>query len=272
MERLFTLVHLIIFQYLTGLSMQYNRMGCEGLTVLAPAITRLKALTGLDLSCNNMSFIYDHTRAELLGETLASLPKLRRLDLSNNRIKNKLSAVLTRIEQTLTHLELSACGLSDLDLQYLTRSNHVRHLQGLDISENNLGKHFEHFCELLQAAGKNLIVLETEDCCLDQTHFTHLSHITCKNLFCLRFWNLSRNVAPLNVDTLLEDMKAMITMPHLETFLVSYPAELVPDDIAVDDVCIETRRQTYQQRLHTALNKLCENISRKPLNVVLVNS
>lgn len=254
--------------------MQYNRVGCEGLTVLAPAIQKLKSLTGLDLSCNNMSLIYDHARAELLGETLASLPKLHRLDLSNNRIKNKLSVVLTPIQQPLTHLELSACGLSDQDLQYLTRSHHVHHLQGLDISENNLGKHFDHFYSLLQSVGKQLVVLETEDCCLDQTHFTHLFHITSRNLTCLRFWNLSRNIAPSNSDTLIEDIKAIVTMPCLETFLVSYPAELVPslDDVSVDEAVTQTQRQIYQQRLHTALNKLCENVNRTRLNVVLVNS
>lgn len=252
--------------------MQYNGMGCEGLTVLAPTIQKMKALTGLDLSCNNISLMNDHTRAQLLGETLSNLPELCRLDLSNNRIKNKLSTVLAKIQQSLTHLELSACGLNEVDLQYLSRSHHVQNLQELDISENSLGRNFEQLCTLLRALGQKLVVLETEDCCLDQTHFTHLFHITSKSLTSLRFWNLSRNVAPTNSDMLLEDMKAMVTMPSLETFLVSYPAELVPSAEELDDTALQTQRTIYQQRLHTALNKLCENFSRTPLNVILVNT
>ena len=253
--------------------MQYNRMECEGLAILAPQIQKLKGLTGLDLSCNNLSLIHDHPRAELLGEVLASLPKLHRLDISNNRIRNKLPAILGKMQKSLTNLELSACGLSDLDLRYLTRSHHAHHLQGLDISENDLGRHFDPFCSLLQATGKQLVVLETEDCCLDQSHFTHLFHITSRYMSCLRFWNISRNTGPSSSDILLQDMKAIALMPSMETFLVSYPAELVPSlEISEDYTVVQSQRQAYQQRLHAALNKLCENVSRKRLNVVFVNS
>ena len=251
--------------------MQYNSIGCEGLTILAPAIQRFKELTGLDLSCNNITLMHDHSRAELLGQSLSTLPNLCRLDLSNNRIKNKLSVLLGKMQQSLTNLELSACGLSDMDLRYLAKSHHVHRLQGLDISENNLGSHFEQFCTLLQALGKQLVVLETEDCCLDQTHFTQLFHVASRNLPCLRFWNISRNEGPSNSDILLQDMKIILTIASLETFLVSYPAELVASVDVSEGTILQTRK-VYQQRLHTALNKLCENDSSKRLNVVFVNS
>ena len=251
--------------------MQYNRIGCEGLTILAPAIQRLKGLTGLDLSCNNIALMLDHSRAELLGQSLSTLPNLCRLGLSNNRIRNKLSVLLGKLQQSLTYLELSACGLSDMDLRYLTKSHHAHGLQRLDISENNIGRHFEQFCTLLQALGKQLVVLETEDCCLDQTHCTHLFHITSRNLQCLRFWNISRNVGPSNSDILLQDMKIILTMPSLETFLVSYPAELVPSAEFSEDT-ISQAREVYQQMLHASVNKLCEDDNRMRLNVVFVKS
>ena len=73
--------------------------------------------------------MHDHSRAELLGQSLSTLPNLCRLDLSNNRIKNKLSVLLGKMQQSLMNLELSACGLSDMDLRYLAKSHHVHRLQ-----------------------------------------------------------------------------------------------------------------------------------------------
>ncbi len=243
-------------------------MGCGGLIVLAPTLQKLTSLTGLDLSCNNITLLHDHQTAKLLGHTLASLPLLSRLDLSNNRIKNQLATILGSIAP-LKHLELAACGLSDEDLLYLSRSRHVEHIQELDISENNFSRHFEHLVTLLNALCKQIMVLEMEDCALDERHLTHLFLITSKQLAVLRHWNISRNLGPRMPHTLLEDLKAVVAMPYLVSVVVSYPQELGTDVPEGTDNA--TTQKDYQMHLHQSLNRLCERTNRKPFNVVLVN-
>ena len=66
------------------------------------------------------------------------MPKLHRLDLSNNRIKTRLRRVLDSIVRPLTFLRLAGCGLTVTDLIYLSYSHHSTNLVELDISENNL--------------------------------------------------------------------------------------------------------------------------------------
>ncbi len=240
-------------------------MGPDGLTVLAPILQNLKALASLDMSCNNIALINDQETAELLADTLASLPQLRRLNLSNNRIRHKVATILGKVQQPLTHLELSACGLSDQDLQYLSRSHHCRHIQDLDISENNLGRQFESFCALLSAT-EGISVLETEDCFIDELQFSNLVNVNLQQLQHLRYWNASRNVAPRNADFLLEDMKAVIRMKFLETIVLSYPV-----DIVVSDSEDAQEKRAYEMMLHASLNKLCSQANRTSLKVVLVN-
>ncbi len=260
------------FQYLTALCMQYNALCCQGFTVLAPVLKNLKALQGLDLSCNNINMYSSHEVAELLGECIGNLPNLCRLDLSNNRIKNKLRVILTNMQKPLKHLELAGCGISDIDLQYLSISPHAKSLEALELSENNLGKHFEHTCALLNSIGNNLVILETEDCNLDQSHFTQLFYITSKELTSLRYWNISRNLAPQNSRLLMDDLKAVVSMKSLETILISYPEEFLPSTDNTDEFALETARHRYQNELFTMLSGMCENIGRPLLKVVLVYS
>ena len=252
--------------------MQYNALCCQGFTVLAPVLMNLQALQGLDLSCNNINMYSNHEVAELLGECLGNLPNLCRLNLSNNRVKNKLRVILTRMHKPLKHLKLTGCGISDIDLHYLSTSPHAKSLEALDLSENNLGKCFEHLCNLLNSAGKNLAILETEDCSLDQSHFTQLFYITSKELTSLQYWNISRNLAPQNSSLLMDDLKAVVSMKSLETILISYPEEFLPSTENTDEAALETARHRYQNELYTMISGLCENIDRPLLKVVLVYS
>ena len=163
--------------------MQYNSLGVAGFAVVAPHLSRFRSLTGLDLSCNklDLQLMNSDNVADLLGNTLAELPVLSRLDLSNNDLESRLGCLLRKMPSALSHLELSACGLSENDLAFLTNSHHANHIKVLDISENNLGSQFQHFLALLRAL-KTLVVLETENCSLQQCQLTSFSKAHQRNL------------------------------------------------------------------------------------------
>ena len=210
-----------------ALSIRSSNPQCEEFQSLAPQFRNFTSLTGLDLSYNEINFV--ENGAILLGETLAQLPALTRLNLGRNRLTNRLQSVISKMSSSLSHLKLHNCELAENDLIFLTNSHHASTLKALDLNRNDLGTHFQPFLQLLSALESHLIVLETACCSFQPEHLTHLLQKSLPNFCYLRLWNIVANSTP-TVD-FLRHVTATAGLPSLEILLVSFPTELgtVPD-------------------------------------------
>lgn len=252
-----------------ALCMRYNRLGCKELRLLAPNLRKFTSLTVLDLSWNEINLVDSPDSADVLGGTLAQLHLLTRLNLSMNRLKNQLRSVLSKMSASLTHLHLGHCGLDVNDLAFLSESQHVSTLKVLDISYNNIGKHFEQFLLLLSALERHLSVLITKNCSFQQSHLTHLFQKASKKLCLLRFWNISHNCAPTTVNGFMQDVKVLAEVSSLETLVLSFPKELgsLADSMAENPPL--KSRDEFRERLRGMLSNL---LIKPHLDVVLVGN
>ena len=214
-----------------ALSIRSSNPQCEEFQSLAPQFRNFTSLTGLDLSYNGINFM--ENGAIVLGETLAQLPVLTRLNLGRNRLTNQLQSVISKMSSSLSHLKLHNCELAENDFTFLTNSHHVSTLRALDLSKNDLKTHFQPFLQLLSALESHLIVLETACCSFQPEHLTHLLQKSLPNFCHLRLWNIASNITP-TVD-FLRHVTAIAGLPSFEILLVSFPTELgtVPDSFAM---------------------------------------
>ena len=94
---------------------------------------------------------------------------LRRLDLSGNRLTNKLSVILSATIE-LQYLNLTGTQLRQVDISYLAR---LKKLNQLDLSSNNLANKLNILKNVFIAL-EELEILEMVDCNLNQTHIDDL--------------------------------------------------------------------------------------------------
>lgn len=219
-------------QHLTGLQLQYNALTAVDMVKIAPALKTLVCLESLDLSCNSIFFYQLDDACKTAADVFSSLPRLSRLDLSNNRIKTRLRRLLENISQPLIFLRLAGCGLTVTDMTYLSHSHHMSALQELDLSENQLKTCNQQMREIMLAARSTLHVLEIEDCCLDDESihsiFPHL-----RGLSSLMFFNMAENRLSQNCQVSV--MAAVSELVSMQVFKLSYAVECYEHEIEAED-------------------------------------
>lgn len=131
---------------------------------LAPVLQSFTSLTALDLSCNYINLHDNESMAVIMKQAFSTLSKLERLDLSNNRLKNKLCSVLLGITHPLKHLRLAACGLTMLDITALAMFPFLESMEELDLSENNLSPCHFPIIPVLAKVSNSIKVLEFQEC------------------------------------------------------------------------------------------------------------
>ncbi|KAL8588991.1 hypothetical protein ACOMHN_065773 [Nucella lapillus] len=209
-------------QYLTGLQLQYNALTAFNFVHLAPTLKTLVNLESLDLACNGI-FFYQHEEACVVAaQVFEALPRLRRLDLSNSRIKTRLRRLLEGVAQPLTFLRLAACSLTVTDLVYLAHSIHRTQLTELDLSENNLSQCDRQLKEVVSGSRTTLRVLELEDSNLDAANIYSLVP-SLSQLSNLMFVNFSQ--LRLSQDCLVSLLTALGETVTLQVFKASYCVE-----------------------------------------------
>ncbi|XP_076442756.1 leucine-rich repeat-containing protein 14-like isoform X3 [Babylonia areolata] len=212
-------------QFLTGLQLQYNALTVLCLVKMAPTLKTLVSLESLDLSCNSIVF-QSEAACQAAADVFAAMPRLHRLDLSNNRIKTRLRRLLDPIQRPLTFLRLAGCSLTVTDLVYLSHSQHSGRLEELDLSENNLTACCTPLKEVLLASCRTLCVLELEDCHLQSVHMDHLTP-GFPHLSALLLLNLSQS--HLTADCLLSVLTTAAQLPSLQMFKASYCVDCYTD-------------------------------------------
>lgn len=197
-------------------------MTSQDFVKLAPALKSLVVLESLDLSCNSIYFYESEDICNAAAEVFSCMPRLHRLDLSNNRIKTRLRRLLQGLALPLTYLRLAGCGLTVTDMTYLANSIHCLKLIELDLSENNLRQCDRQFRDIITKARSSLCVLEVEDCSLDSTSI--YSFCPClSQLSSLLYINVAENRLPQdNQVTLLATVAELVT---LQVFRISYSLE-----------------------------------------------
>ena len=189
---------------------------------MAPALKTLVCLESLDLSCNSIFFHQNEAACSAAAQVFECMPRLHRLDLSNNCIETQLECLLKNITLPLTYLRLAGCGLTVTDMTYLSRSIHCEHLIELDLSENNLRQCDHQFKEIITASKSSLCVLEVENCTLDQNNINSF----CPRLFelsSLLYVNFSKNRLPQDCQVLL--LATMVELVALQVYKSSYALE-----------------------------------------------
>lgn len=252
------------------LCIQYNAISNGGLIILAPAIQRLTSLTCLDLSCNNIFITYRDDIGILLGGMLAQLPLLQRLNLNNNRLKNKLYRLLSPLQRPLLYLSLCGCGLSQQDLEYLTRCQHAPFLQELDLSENYLANSQppQLLPNLVQSL-TDLRRLDVEDTELTDSDMPLLVS-SLQNSRKLLYLNFSRN-ADLRSALVEQSLQSLVKMPALKAVKLSYPPDVYLECDISDNDSEHQYKRCFKMRMKLMLHVLCKENNRPDIHVILLD-
>ncbi|GFS15058.1 leucine-rich repeat-containing protein 14, partial [Elysia marginata] len=255
-------------EHLKGLQLKYNSLRNTDFVRIAPTLQSLTQLTALDLSCNHLSLVENAPLATMLMQTLSTLSQLERLDLSNSRLKNKLSVVLSGLSGHLKHLRLSGCGLTPLDISGLARmaQGNKFALEELDLSENRLGFSENEdmmganqgiassLMQLLNSSVPSLRVLELQACNLDVDLAKSLaSMLSCMGRLILL--NLQGNPWPTSCSLEVAG-RFMSPSSNLRVLQMSYPPDCYPSFEDEDHVDLEVE---LKARFHVSLNKLSQN-------------
>ena len=201
-------------------------------------------LTALDLSCNNFKLALNHQVCDLLADTLGSMTALRRLDLSNNRLKGHLHCLFSKLNGPMEMLRLCACGLNTDDITYLTHANHCRFVLELDLSENYFGGNGQQLATLLLSVSQRLAIVELEDCDFTAADIMTLCDIL-PQLTNLYYINLSRNNDFTRV-VFFDVMKCLLFAPSLKLLRASYPVDCY---ISVNEEEIDVERRHFVSSL-----------------------
>lgn len=231
---------------LTGLCMQYNSLSNNGLLRLIPQLCRLRSLLALDISCNNLNFRNAPVICTQFAEVLGTLSQLRRLDLSNNRLTSCVHQVLAPLGNTkLEYLKLSACALSENDLNYLAHAAFMSTLLELDLSENIvLSQHFSQLLVVLASVTPSLQILEIEDCKFSNTQLETLVRCLLQ-MNRLRYLNVSRQPWVSNVAC--ASIPQLASLPNLECVRISYTEDCYIDDL--DGLTYDQRKANLREQM-----------------------
>lgn len=184
-----------------------------------------------------------------MGKTLSMLPQLSRLDLSNNRIKFKLRQLISNTQQPLQHLRLVACGLTEADIRYLSLSHHTTALQHLDISENTMTLCIGSLGRLLHQAYSTLLVVELEDCKLDDDCILQL--LPCiSTLHSMLYLNIAQN--SLTCPVYMDIGRVLSQLHAIQAVKSSYCNECYLVD---DEEEFNRQKQTFFNQFQSVLNK-----------------
>ena len=110
-----------------------------------------------------MLLLLQEPAAVVFSQVLMCLKNLRRLDLSNNRLKNQLGTILSGLRDNLQQLRLAACGLTSGDMAALATASKLTSIEELDLSENSLTPCFISLGRVISNNCQTLKVLELED-------------------------------------------------------------------------------------------------------------
>ena len=254
----------LFLQDVEAICARHMTMRCDQLAVLAPTLCRFNSLSGLDLARNNIDLVHaeNHQGADFLGEMLANLPVLARLNLSNSRLTNHLESVLNKTAG-LSSLSVCDCSLSAKDINFLATSHHVNTLKCLDIGFNDLGENFNDFLHLLGALKNQLAVLETPSSSFEKHHLTLLFQTASKQLHHLRYLDVSGNETVPHEECIrrILDMAGLSELASFEVLVVPYPAEV--------GSAFDSRKQLCE-KLATLLLKRFPNLAVAPYIMSLV--
>lgn len=195
--------------YLTYLDLSMTNLGNTGVINLLPIITNCVNLTGLDISKNNIQLHEGASQSSdavsSLHNTIVNLPKLRRLNLSNNRLSGSLSTLLGT-SLPLEYLNLNACVLRPTDFPHLPVS-----LIHLDLSENNILPLPLHLNKMNQ-----LSILELEACKMS------IQEIPSVGNFLRSLPKLSLiNLAFTDFNESLDELLMLIRSKHINQVIIS---------------------------------------------------
>lgn len=264
--RIVVLLEQVDPEHFTGVSLQYTALlKEEGLVLLSEVMGRLYNLTSLDLSCNNIMASKDPATCRLLSETLACLPRLSRLDLSNNRTEHKLRQLLKNVQRPLEYLRICACGVRESDLYYLAASHHASALRHLDISENWFGRKIPAVLVLLKSIAPTLQVLEMEDCDLEASDMDTMLAL-CPMLMCVRYWNIGYNNQLRSV-LMLEHVENFAQMAQLQALQLSFPTDCFSSQQDENNILDKSQ---FSCNFLTRMGVLCERAGRPNIAVHII--
>ena len=129
-------------------------------------------------------------------------------------------------------------------------------LREIDVSENNLGRHFIFVPPLLEALQDQLVILEMEDCQFQHRDLHDLLTLV-HRLHRLRYLNVCHN-SELLKDLLLTELPQLAKVTSLEVIKVSYPEDSDSD---------EAEMHLFQQQLYALLVSLCDRLQRPYMKI-----
>ncbi|XP_005092428.1 leucine-rich repeat-containing protein 14 [Aplysia californica] len=255
-ERVLLLLKQLRPEEIRGLQLKYNSLENSHLLLMAPTLQSLTQLTALDLSCNHLN-LYQASSALILQQVFAPLVHLRRLDLSNNRLKNQLATILSGISHPLQQLCLAACGLTPADVGALATCPHTLSLEELDLSENSLTPCYVSLGRILANISSCVKVLELENCRFTDEIVMSLT-IHFSGFQNLLFLSLAGNT--WTTSTVLTLTKGVAKLKKLKVLQLSYPYECHTDEASSEE--LELFKATVaslleaDDLLHTRPNKV----------------
>lgn len=143
------------------------------LKAIAQAILPLTNLTELNLSYNNFCYRESNLNNVVLNHVAnicSKLTKLKKLDLSGNYIKAGASIVLRAVNSSLTHLNLSGCGLKGNTLLEMSASKSLLHLQHLILNGNGLARKFDPMLTFILKSARTLEYLSIDENSFETLH------------------------------------------------------------------------------------------------------
>ncbi|VDP13911.1 unnamed protein product [Soboliphyme baturini] len=233
-------------EHLTSLAVPLNYMREEEWFELMDQISRFKNLVSLDISGNELNFCDDLAMTDRTHALLRDLPKLKRLNVSHNRLSRSLSVILSGCVNGLTHLSLCGCRLMETDLIYLGSCNHTTSLQVLDISTNDFQASTSSLCCLFRSCRDTLRVLVLECCNLKDIQIERLM-INLMTMSRLRLLNFARNLLRRTTyDTYVRQLKNHDSLLRIR---MSYPLEcyeVQAEDAVTAAEIVTLRRRTFE--------------------------
>lgn len=158
----------------SGLDFTLNELSFEPrLKAIAQAILPLTNLTELNLSYNNFCYRESNLNNVVLNHVAnicSKLTKLKKLDLSGNYIKAGASIVLRAVNSSLTHLNLSGCGLKGNTLLEMSASKSLLHLQHLILNGNGLARKFDPMLTFILKSARTLEYLSIDENSFETLH------------------------------------------------------------------------------------------------------
>ena len=172
---------------------------------LKQLLSTSRSLRTIDLSYNAININGDDGRSlRVLHNFLSSFPKLKRLDLSGNRLQNYLAALLKDNLQ-LEYLNIGGSQLRQIDVSFLSSLTSLKHL---DLSNNNLSNKLNVLKSALSCL-QSLEILEMESCGLSPDCYyevqPYLRKLTSLRAINLQYNNLSRTKINLNCISYTKD-------------------------------------------------------------------